>query len=101
VCVFRRKGGNLPPLSFTEMGRHRPGGPLNSLAKAVTSDPGSPEAPFLERMGSWRDEAGFPRRDHASRWAAITSIVEKLGCAAEMLRSWVRQAECDGVGDPG
>jgi transposase len=28
---------------------------------------------------------------HASQWAAITSIAEKIGCAAETLRHWVRQ----------
>jgi transposase len=33
--------------------------------------------------------------EHASQWAAITSIAEKIGCAAETLRSWVRQAERD------
>src|SRR6267143_2031064 len=32
-------------------------------------------------------------QDHASQWATITSIAEKIGCAAETLRSWVRQAE--------
>src|SRR5581483_4672178 len=30
---------------------------------------------------------------HASQWAAIMSIAEKIGCTAETLRSWVRQAE--------
>lgn len=30
-----------------------------------------------------------------SKWAAIRSIAEKLGCAAETLRSWVNQAERD------
>ena len=39
--------------------------------------------------------------DHASQWAAITSIAEKIGCAAETLRSWVRQAERDGGRRPG
>jgi transposase len=33
--------------------------------------------------------------EHASQWAAITSIAEKMGCTAETLRSWVRQAERD------
>jgi transposase-like protein len=27
---------------------------------------------------------------HPSQWAAITSIAEKIGCAAETLRHWVR-----------
>ena len=35
---------------------------------------------------------------HGSQWAAITSVASKLGCTAETLRSWVRQAERD-VGD--
>src|SRR5437867_11813323 len=39
--------------------------------------------------------------EHASQWAAITSIAEKIGCAAETLRSWVRQAERDGGQRPG
>jgi transposase len=34
-------------------------------------------------------------QDHPSQWAAITSIAEKIGCAAETLRHWVRQAERD------
>src|SRR5207245_11262977 len=40
-------------------------------------------------------------QEHASQWAAITSIAEKIGCAAETLRSWVRQAERDGGQRPG
>jgi transposase len=32
---------------------------------------------------------------HDSQWAAITSIAEKIGCTAETLRKWVRQAERD------
>jgi transposase len=31
--------------------------------------------------------------EHASQWATITSIAEKIGCSAETLRSWVRQTE--------
>jgi transposase-like protein len=30
---------------------------------------------------------------HASQWAAITSIAEKIGCTAETLRRWVRPGE--------
>jgi transposase len=32
---------------------------------------------------------------HASQWAAIRSIAKKVGCNAETLRLWVRQAERD------
>ena len=38
---------------------------------------------------------------HESQWAAITSIAEKIGCTAETLRSWVRQAERDAGPRPG
>ena len=34
-------------------------------------------------------------REHASQWAAICSIAEKIGCSSETLRNWVRQAERD------
>ena len=33
--------------------------------------------------------------EHASQWAAIGSIAAKIGCTAETLRGWVRQAERD------
>jgi len=33
--------------------------------------------------------------EHASQWAAIRSVAEKLGCTTETLRRWVRQAERD------
>ena len=31
--------------------------------------------------------------EHESQWAALTSIAVKIGCTAETLRKWVRQAE--------
>ena len=37
------------------------------------------------------DHAG----EHAPQWAAISSIVTKIGCNPETLRGWVRQAERD------
>ncbi len=38
----------------------------------------------------WEAEA-----DHDSQWGAIRSISTKVGCTAESLRRWVRQAERD------
>jgi transposase len=35
------------------------------------------------------------RGEYGSQWEAITSIAEKVGCSAEALRKWVRQAEID------
>jgi transposase-like protein len=43
------------------------------------------------------DHAG----EHASQWAAIRSVGEKLGCSVEALRRWVRQAERDTGQRPG
>jgi transposase len=40
-------------------------------------------------------------REHASQWAAICSIAEKIGCSSETLRNWVRQAERDQGSRPG
>ncbi len=34
-------------------------------------------------------------KDHASRWAAVVSIAEKIGCAAQTLHEWVKKAEVD------
>jgi len=39
--------------------------------------------------------------EHASQWAAIVSIAEKIGRWAETLRTWVRQAECGQGRRPG
>ncbi len=44
-----------------------------------------------------RDHPG----DHASQWAAIASIASKIGCTAESLRRWLRQAERDAGMRPG
>jgi transposase len=41
------------------------------------------------------------RAEHASEWATITSIAAKIGCKAETLRLWVRQAERDAGTRPG
>jgi len=39
--------------------------------------------------------------EHASQWAAISSIAGKIGCTPETLRSWVRRAERDSGKRPG
>jgi len=39
--------------------------------------------------------------EHSSQWAAIRSVAEKIGCAPEVLRRWVRQAERDAGQRPG
>jgi transposase len=39
--------------------------------------------------------------EHESQWAAIGSIAVKIGCTAETLRKWVRQAERDAGKRPG
>jgi hypothetical protein len=39
--------------------------------------------------------------EHGSQWAAIGSIAEKIGCSAETLPNWVRQAERDQGRRPG
>jgi len=41
------------------------------------------------------------RDQHDSQWAAIRSIATKMGCTAETLRKWIRQAERDEGARPG
>jgi transposase-like protein len=41
------------------------------------------------------------RSEHPSQWAAIASIAAKIGCTAQTLSNWVRQAECDQGMKPG
>ena len=63
--------------------------------------------------GLWDVQVGFPpevreravrmveehREAHASAWAVLQSVAPKLGCTAETLRKWVRQAQRDvGIG---
>ena len=36
-----------------------------------------------------------PQSEHATQWAAICSIADKIGCSGETLRNRVRQAERD------
>ena len=40
-------------------------------------------------------------REYDSQWAAIRSVAGKIGCTAETLRGWVRQAERDAGQRPG
>ena len=56
-------------------------------------------APEVRQRAVWMmlDHGG----DHASQWSAIGSIAAKIGCTAETLRKWVRQAERDSGQRPG
>ena len=40
-------------------------------------------------------------REYDSRWAAIRSIAEKIGCSPETLRSWQLKSEVDSGVRPG
>jgi len=40
-------------------------------------------------------------KEHSSEWAAISSVAAKMGCTAETLRKWVRQAERNAGKRPG
>ena len=39
--------------------------------------------------------------EYPSRWAAIKSISEKIGCTPETLRSWINKIEVDSGDKPG
>jgi transposase len=39
--------------------------------------------------------------EHASRWAAVTSIAAKIGCTAQTLHEWVKKADRDSGRTPG
>jgi transposase-like protein len=43
----------------------------------------------------------FEHQEYKSQWAAMASIAEKIGCTAESLRKWVRQAKRDQGRKPG
>src|SRR6476646_323315 len=34
-------------------------------------------------------------KDHASRWASVTSIAAKIDCTAQSLNEWVKKAQVD------
>ena len=38
--------------------------------------------------------------EHASRWAAVTSIAAKIGCTAQTLHEWVKKADRTAVAHP-
>ncbi len=40
-------------------------------------------------------------RDHPSRWAAVVSIAEKIGCVPQTLHEWVKKAEVEDRAVPG
>lgn len=55
-----------------------------------------PSKPFSPEVRDRAVRLVQEQRDaHPTQWAAIRSIAEKIGCNAETLRLWVRQAERD------
>ena len=63
--------------------------------KILSGSPGTGGAPGVGRLVL--DHQG----EHDSQWSAITSVASKLGCTAQTLRKWVRQAERDRGGRAG
>ena len=39
--------------------------------------------------------------EHASRWAAVSSIAAKIGCTAQTLNEWMKKSEVDSGRKPG
>ncbi|MGH7634366.1 MAG: IS3 family transposase [Gemmatimonadaceae bacterium] len=56
----------------------------------------SPEVRERATRLVWEQQAA-----HGSQWQAIRAIADKVGCTAESLRRWVRQAETDTGRRPG
>lgn len=55
-----------------------------------------PSKPFSPEVRERAVRLVHDQRDaYPTQWAAICSIAEKIGCTAETLRLWVRQAERD------
>jgi len=69
----------------------------------MTNESKSPKSPKFST--EVRERAvrmvGEHRREHRSEWAAIASIAAKIGCTAQTLSNWVRQAERDHGKRPG
>jgi hypothetical protein len=62
--------------------------PAGTRAPVGGQQSGSRASGHIERVRKQPRELG----EHASQWAAIHSIAEKIGCSGETLRRWVRQA---------
>ena len=60
---------------------------------------GAPERSPMAGAGAPSGVDAGPKQEHqgehASQWAAISSIAAKIGCTAETLRLWVRRTERD------
>ncbi len=105
VCELRRSTGfPLDDLTFTV--RHFlnragiPGGPVSWETGVIMTKAASRKYAPEVRERAVRmvfEHAG----DHGSQRAAIGSIAAKIGCTAETLRGWVRQAERDQGKRPG
>jgi len=80
--------------------------PGRSRANGAVSGSMTPPIPFRAGFpggpSSWKDGVhGDEETEHGSRWAAIRSVAEKVGCNAETLRLRVRRSERDRGARPG
>ena len=111
---FARSAGTAPRRAFRKTGHDlirvspKPGLSLEM------NRPGLPEAPIPERTGAMTSKttnkfspevrARAVRMvleyagDHPSRWAAVVSIAEKIGCVPQTLREWLKKVKVDEAG---
>jgi transposase-like protein len=91
LLAYRVPSGSLMSKNAAAM-------PPASVARTASGRLASSSGRRSPRPCSWCREH---RSEHTSQWAAIASIAAKIGCTAQTLSNWVRQAERDQGRRPG